>query len=152
MSIINKIGIGTVQFGMDYGVSNRAGRTSLDEVDKILEYAQRMGINLLDTARSYGDAEAVLGASGAAAEGFNIVSKFMPSKTDGSVSLQFQQACQKLKTDRLYAYLSHRPLSLLDNNKEDWAAAQLLKTQNRVQKIGVSLNDPEELDRLNGEG
>ena len=41
MGANNKIGLGTVQFGMDYGVSNTKGKTPDIEVSKILEYVIR---------------------------------------------------------------------------------------------------------------
>ena len=48
--------LGTVQFG-HYGVTNSAGRVLADEVDAILDYALKEGINKLDTAQAYGDSE-----------------------------------------------------------------------------------------------
>ena len=56
-----KLGLGTVQFGTDYGISNKLGQTSADEVRKILEFAAGHGIRYLDTAPAYGTSEAVLG-------------------------------------------------------------------------------------------
>jgi aryl-alcohol dehydrogenase-like predicted oxidoreductase len=57
----SRLGIGTVQFGADYGVNNRSGQVPYAEVLKILEIAHGHGINFLDTARFYGTSETVLG-------------------------------------------------------------------------------------------
>jgi aryl-alcohol dehydrogenase-like predicted oxidoreductase len=55
-----KLGLGTVQFGLPYGVSNNNGQTPLDEAQRIVEFARSSGISLLDTAMAYGDSEARL--------------------------------------------------------------------------------------------
>ena len=36
----SKIGLGTVQFGLPYGISNREGQTPVDEVTKIINIAK----------------------------------------------------------------------------------------------------------------
>ena len=59
-----KLAIGTVQFGLDYGISNTAGRTSVEEAGRILDRARMAGIDTLDTAAAYGDSEQVLGRIG----------------------------------------------------------------------------------------
>jgi len=56
-----RLGLGTVQFGLNYGVSNVSGQPSEDEVKKILACASAGGIDVIDTAAAYGDAESVLG-------------------------------------------------------------------------------------------
>ena len=56
-----KIALGTVQWGLEYGISNKKGIPSNDELDQILSLASVSGINLLDTASSYGNAEMRIG-------------------------------------------------------------------------------------------
>ncbi len=53
--------LGTVQFGLNYGVANAHGKPSFDTVKQILKTAADSGITALDTAASYGDSEEVLG-------------------------------------------------------------------------------------------
>ena len=55
------IGLGTAQFGMNYGVANTTGRTSDNEAFEILDYAKKLKINTIDTAKAYGESEDVLG-------------------------------------------------------------------------------------------
>lgn len=57
----SKLMLGTVQFGMNYGINNSLGKPDDDAVAAILKTAADGGINVLDTARSYGDSEEVLG-------------------------------------------------------------------------------------------
>ena len=37
--LINKIALGTVQFGLEYGISNKNGITEIDEVERIINRA-----------------------------------------------------------------------------------------------------------------
>ena len=60
---ISKIGLGTAQWGLDYGISNLDGITPCGEVTKILDYSKSCGINTIDTAREYGASEKVLGSN-----------------------------------------------------------------------------------------
>src|SRR5579863_5278613 len=71
--VLGRLGIGTVQFGQAYGVSNTNGQVARADVKLILELAARSGIGLLDTAVNYGEAESVLGGNDL--KPFRIVSK-----------------------------------------------------------------------------
>src|SRR5262249_12663080 len=73
-----KLGLGTVQFGLAYGVSNQAGQTPVGEVREILTVARTAGVDLLDTAPSYGVAEQVLGEALAGDRYFRVVTKTPP--------------------------------------------------------------------------
>ena len=55
---ISKFGLGTVQFGLDYGFTKRK---SQEEVNSILQTAVDNKITLIDTAREYGDSEDKIG-------------------------------------------------------------------------------------------
>ena len=70
---MNKLALGTVQFGLDYGITNSTGKVQIREVASILEYAKEKNINVLDTAASYGNSEEVLGKIGV--NHFQIVTK-----------------------------------------------------------------------------
>ncbi len=142
---IKKIGLGTVQFGTTYGINNKYGKTTSNEVDKILNLATSNGINLIDTASAYGDAEEVLGKNNLAH--FNIVSKFMPVKRGDSIKMQFNKSIEDLHVASLYGYLAHRPLALIDDLKT-WEELQNLKKDGLIKKIGFSLNEPSELEAL----
>jgi aryl-alcohol dehydrogenase-like predicted oxidoreductase len=53
--------LGTVQFGLPYGIANRTGQPPYAEVLAILEAARDGGVRCLDTAAVYGTSEEVLG-------------------------------------------------------------------------------------------
>jgi|SRR5690554_3851700 len=145
MSILySKIGLGTVQFGTDYGISNDLGKTSLEEVQKIMEYSQKSGIQYLDTAYAYGNAEAILGHFDLTS--YKIISKYIPNKT--SLSDQFQTSLSRLRVDYFYGYLAHRPLDLIENNMKNWKILSEFKFKGKVKKIGASFNTTDELETV----
>ena len=57
MNALARLGLGTVQFGLDYGVSNRGGRPPEREAAAILARAAAAGVGFIDTAPAYGEAE-----------------------------------------------------------------------------------------------
>ena len=42
--MFNKIGLGTAQWGMDYGINNISGKTNLENIYRIIDYASAKGI------------------------------------------------------------------------------------------------------------
>ncbi|WP_225035919.1 aldo/keto reductase [Winogradskyella sp. SM1960] len=149
MDFKTKIGLGTVQFGTNYGISNFNGQTSDVEVGDILDSAYRLGLKVIDTAAAYGEAENVIGHFDMAR--FKVVSKFMPPNESANINSLLQKSLDKLQTDRLYGFLAHRPMQLL-SNPEQWEELLKLKNENKIKKIGFSLNAPEEIDLLLSKG
>jgi len=143
--LLNKIGIGTVQFGTDYGISNSNGQTTLEEVEEIIHYAKENNIHYLDTAYAYGNAEEVLGQF--ELSDFRIISKYIPQDSMQSYD-QFEATLNRLNQNSLYGYMAHRPLDLIKNNKKNWKILLNLKSNKRVKKIGGSFNCIEELEQV----
>ena len=56
-----KIALGSAQFGLNYGITNNAGKVEDAEVKKILTYARKNNINCIDTAIDYGESQECLG-------------------------------------------------------------------------------------------
>jgi aryl-alcohol dehydrogenase-like predicted oxidoreductase len=145
MKFNSKIGIGTVQFGVTYGISNTTGQTLANEVSTILATALLKGVRIIDTAPAYGIAEEVLGKHDLTK--FRIVSKFMPPAEKETITKQLQDSLKKLNLNTIYGYLAHRPESLAED-KDQWNELQSLKRNGKVEKIGFSLNSPNELELL----
>jgi aryl-alcohol dehydrogenase-like predicted oxidoreductase len=147
-----KLSLGTVQFGLSYGIANQSGQVSFPEAKKILEYAGKAKVDLLDTAIAYGDSEAVLGMVGVAE--FNVVSKLpgLPTSSadiDSWVEGQVEGSLKRLGCSSLYGLLLHRSENLLGKSgKKLIDALSRVKTNGLVQKIGVSIYDPSELDEI----
>ncbi len=140
-----RLGIGTVQFGTPYGISNIIGQTLLEEVSKIFTLASENGINVLDTASGYGESEKVLGKFDLSK--FKVVSKFLSPENRNLIEKQLFQSLINLKVDALYGYLAHRASDVIEN-PDQWIELQTLKQKGLVQKIGFSFNLPEEVDRI----
>lgn len=149
-----KITLGTVQFGLNYGVTNNDGKPSLEEIKKILNLAKSKEINQLDTAPSYGDIEEKLGTINV--KGFSIYTK-TPHFQNNDISLRdikhleevFEQTLQQLKINEVEGLLIHNVYDCYkDNSKLLFAALQKLKSQSRVKKIGVSVYDPNDIEMI----
>lgn len=148
----SRLALGTVQLGLNYGVSNEGGQVSLSSARQILLRASQVGIDLLDTAIAYGSSEQVLGSIGVGQ--FKIVSK-LPAIPEGThdvgawILTSVDQSLARLKVDSLYGLLLHRSSVLAG---EHAAATRLafrqLKRAGKVIKTGVSIYGPEELDQL----
>ena len=54
MGLINKIGLGTVQFGLNYGISNKKGKTDNNEINSIINTCHRKGMTIIDTSPDFG--------------------------------------------------------------------------------------------------
>lgn len=133
-----KLGIGTAQFGMNYGVSNRDGKTPFNEVSKILKLAKENNINTLDTAHCYGNSEQILGKS--EIKEFKIITKVQyPNK--------FKQSLKNLSENSIDGLLFHNA-DILINNSRLWNDFEQFKQNDLVKKIGVSVYTPEQLDRI----
>lgn len=115
---ISKITLGTVQLGLNYGVANQSGQPSKEYSHQLLRYALEHGINTLDTARIYGEAEDVIGSFKNSNE-FTIVSKFKLSdaaieNTDLAIAEareSIQTSCRLLNRRRLPIVLFHKNMN-----------------------------------------
>ena len=146
-----KLGLGTVQFGCNYGISNKNGQVSESEIAKILDYAQSVGIDTLDTASLYGNSEEVLGRFNL--ENFKVVTKTI--KVDKTLSRDenltrfrdtFYQSQKKLGYIKLHGLMFHESTDLLgQNGYELWDLVSDFKEKEYVDKIGASVYTPETL-------
>jgi aryl-alcohol dehydrogenase-like predicted oxidoreductase len=151
-----KLGLGTVQFGMDYGVSNQLGQTPPDRVNQILKFAVANGIHYLDTAPAYGNSESVLGELLDGSDRFRIVTKTdkvgKSSIEDSDIEIvlrTFDDSLKHLRQNSVYGLLVHHPDDLLAEGGEQLFHALLsLKSQGLVKKIGVSVYDKLQIERL----
>ena len=138
--------LGTVQFGLDYGINNSSGRVPAEEVESILRLAEQSGIRMLDTSFGYGESESVLGKFNQYDFfNFKIISKYPQNQKP--VEEIFTQTLERLNCDRLYGYLIHHFISYRQNAKL-WDSFIRLKERGKVEKIGFSLYSTEELDYL----
>lgn len=151
-----KLGLGTVQFGLDYGVSNPEGRTPEPEVARILRLAADNGIGMLDTAVGYGNSEEVLGRTLPAQHSFAIVTKTPALRVDEGggeyverVRESFRKSISRLGQKRLYGILVHRAEDLLSAHGDQlMEALREFKQQGLVEKVGVSVYNAPQIDAI----
>ena len=148
-----KLGIGTVQWGMNYGVSNEYGQTSLCEALKILGLAQAAGVSLIDTASLYGDAENVLGH--ADLSDFRVVTKtpkFSSSRitqNDAKALVgSFTSSLSRLNQSSVYGLLVHDASNVYSPGGDLIVdALESLKQDSKVQKVGFSAYDKSQIEK-----
>ncbi|MCX6827206.1 MAG: aldo/keto reductase, partial [candidate division Zixibacteria bacterium] len=152
---LHRFGIGTAQFGMDYGISNLNGKTSPEEVKHILELAARMGFRVIDTAPLYGDSEKVLGATMPEGHQFRIVTKTPQFKSNAvsnkaeSLRNTFRMSLHKLKLTSAYGLLIHDPGDLFaGDGRSLFEAMETLREEGLVEKIGVSVYTENEINMI----
>jgi aryl-alcohol dehydrogenase-like predicted oxidoreductase len=151
-----KIGLGTTQFGLDYGISNRSGQVDEREVREIIAVAERAGVRVVDTAAAYGDAEGRLGRALAPDHRFRIVTKLprLPEElkapaTDGWARTAFAASLARLDAVAVYGLLIHRVGDLLGpRGPQLWSTLESLRSEGAVEMIGASIYTARDLDSL----
>ena len=110
--------LGTVQFGMDYGIRGKK-KPFLSESLAMIDYAINNDIKTIDTANAYGEAEDVVGAylerNPKERQRIQLISKFRPNLLDDVPADQYYQvmrnnleeSLRRLHTDYLDGYLLH---------------------------------------------
>jgi aryl-alcohol dehydrogenase-like predicted oxidoreductase len=147
-----RLALGTVQFGLPYGVANKSGQVSRAEAKLMVRLASENGIDTLDTAMAYGESEKYLGEIGV--ENFKVVTKLsgMPNgclDINNWIHEQVSSSLVRLGVGQVYGLLLHKSEYLLGPNaRELYRALDSLKKKGLVKKIGISIYSPNELEAL----
>ena len=135
--------LGTAQFGLAYGITNKSGKTKESEVAKILKEAKAKNITFLDTAQAYGDAEAILGRNIGYPNNYRIISK-LPKQNDKVFTAKNRDAWEKnihkhktwnKKTRFIYSSSEELEKRFFIFDK----LAKRIKERGLVERIGISL-------------
>jgi aryl-alcohol dehydrogenase-like predicted oxidoreductase len=160
---LSKLALGTVQLGLEYGVANRTGRPDGRAAQAILALAAASGVNAFDTAPAYGASEEILGeflASHQDAFGAQppvVVTKLSGVELDGepSRSAVRDAVCAALERSARRLRLSPLPICLMhhaaDMTRFRGLVAESLvraKEQGLVERVGVSVYSPDEVERF----
>lgn len=153
----SQLTLGTVQLGLNYGISNSEGMPDRAESFQMLQLAAQAGINTLDTARQYGHSEQVLGdfleETGQAYDP-NLVSKFKinPASLGHSerawdeVHRSVKESLAALKVDRLPVCLHHKGAEpMAEVIKILPMMVRRLKEEGLIDIGGVSAYEPEDV-------
>ncbi len=145
--------LGTVQFGLDYGIKGQK-KPCLEDAVKWLDYATQNGIYAIDTAKAYGDAERVTGAflkkRTIPRDRLVISTKFMPNLLDDVSNDQYEDVIEDelvsqlrtLNTDYVDAYVFHSSRYAFDEDK--LAAIYRMKEKGLARRVGVSVYEVDE--------
>lgn len=154
---ISRLALGTVQFGLAYGLAAGHQQVSSAEVEQILTDARQAGISLLDTAASYGESESVIGAS-TALQSFQMISKTLPIRQPvltgahlDQIKAAFAHSLTRLGRSQLEGLLVHDAQDLLAQGGDGlWNWMDGLKRDGVVARIGISVYDSETARLLAG--
>jgi aryl-alcohol dehydrogenase-like predicted oxidoreductase len=144
----SRLALGTAQFGLKYGIANRSGQVAVSEVARIISRAGEVGLDTLDTAIAYGDAENRLGTVNLAE--WKVVTKLPPIPAFASVAswvrTQVSESIARLKVPSLYGLMLHQPRALLSTQGTVlFDVLEELRRAGFVEKIGISAYQPEEI-------
>lgn len=151
---LKKLGLGTVQFGLDYGVTNERGQIGAVEASAIVDAAIRAGVDTFDTASAYGASEEVLGSALEVHAGVRVISKIpgvAGNLIDGAhvenTGAILDQTLRRLRRRSLYGLLLHRTDDLRKSGSERLVAfLDTCKRAGKVTKIGVSAYGPADVE------
>lgn len=145
--------LGTVQFGMDYGIRGKK-KPPLSDCLEMLDYAVHNGINTVDTANAYGEAEDVVGAffqkNPEIRRRIRLISKFRPNLLDDVSEERYypimksnlEESFRRLHTDYLDGYLLHSARYVYDDAIIETLVR--LKSEGYVKAVGVSVYEADE--------
>ena len=146
--------LGGAQFGLSYGIANRAGKPDDEQLHAILELAERHGVSHIDTAAGYGDSEHRIGSALRPDSSLEIVTKLPPNVLDGQppaseaeqrVHVAIDRSLWLLERPRLDAVLLHRFEHYEGAKGPVWQTLLSLRNDGKIGRIGVSIYRPDEL-------
>jgi aryl-alcohol dehydrogenase-like predicted oxidoreductase len=153
---LDRIALGTVQFGTNYGVANASGQVSIPEVQKILNFAKKNRIKTLDTASSYGESETVLGNYGLS--NWEVVTK-IPSIPENISNIQewivsqVESSLRRLNTEKVDGILLHDSDQILGKNRNIIRQSlSYLKESKLCKKVGLSIYDVNKINEYIKDG
>lgn len=150
------LSLGTAQFGLDYGITNKGGLVDLKNVRSIVREASVSGVKLIDTAHAYGCAQERLGIIGACAKDFKITSKVGAGIDENEMSTkqilellkkQVEKSLHDLKTNKVDTMLLHTSACLSESHRNgvlDFLSE--IKVKGLTNRVGVSVYCQSELD------
>jgi aryl-alcohol dehydrogenase-like predicted oxidoreductase len=143
---VSAIALGTVELGLDYGIpSGDHTRPSEAAAGALLAQALDAGINLIDTARAYGESEAIIGrALHARRNDYILATKVAPppeenaSATRRAIAESVEESLRQLRTETIDILKIHS--ASVEDIRRGVAveAIQELQRAGRVRYIGVT--------------
>ncbi len=141
---MSRLSLGTVELGLDYGIGG--DRRPLESAAyELLHFALDHGINLIDTARAYGEAERIIGRAlkGRRSE-YVLVSKAMPAPEDPlHVKRQVEESLAQLQTDHVDVMMVHCRGEQAFADEATVDTLERLRQEGKIRFLGASVYGPE---------
>jgi aryl-alcohol dehydrogenase-like predicted oxidoreductase len=148
---INKIILGSAQFGFKYGINNLGSRINENDVFEILEHAFSEGIRYIDSAEAYGNAHKLIGQfhNKNKSNRFNVITKFkkLNLKSEGDLISHVEKTCESLFVDYIDTYMFHS-FSDFKKNLKIYDELKLLRNKGLIKKIGISIYENYQIDDI----
>ena len=152
MTKLEKVILGTAQWGLKYGISNRKGQLQSSDIGEILKLAKANGCQTLDTASAYGASETIIGAL--EADAFEVITK-IPKMQDRitteitPLKAELLASMARLNRTHVFGLLLHDASDLLSTNAHKvFRQLEQLKELGYASKVGVSVYSFEEARRI----
>lgn len=151
---------GTVQLGCNYGIANTTGQPSKNECQELIKTAIVNGVTHLDTARAYGNSEAMIGQSlkNGWAGRVKVITKLSPlqdcphdasaSTLRAFVDASVFESCSALGVQKIDVLMLHRASHLFDWGGGVWQRLLALQASGVIDELGVSVQNPQELSMV----
>ncbi|WP_448699657.1 aldo/keto reductase [Mucilaginibacter sp. AW1-3] len=146
MQAINKIVLGTVQFGLNYGINNTTGKPTQQTVNAILNAAHQSGVRCLDTAEAYGNAHDIIGQFHRQYphQVFNVITK-LPHHIDEKIEDKIEKYLDELHVKQLEGLLFHSYQTYKDN-QQSVGRLNTYKNNGKVKHLGVSVYTNQQME------
>lgn len=145
---LSQMMLGTVQFGMPYGIANQTGQPAYGDVVQIIDSAVEGGVNCFDTAAAYGQSEEILGRALrelGIGNKVTVVTKVRPLTTEelgshrlaeSAIQASIELSLKRLQLDCLPIVLFHR-----ECDAEFSGVLERLREQGKLRHWGVSCSN-----------
>lgn len=155
--MISKLILGTAQLGLNYGITNKHGKPYFEDSQNLVQLAINKGVLILDTARTYGESEEIIGYAipNSIRHSITVITKLShlselsekASKEEVNYQVDFSiaQSIHALQTDKIDVLLIHRFSHLSDWSGQVWKRLIYHRNTGKIKSIGVSVQSPEEL-------
>lgn len=141
----DRIILGTVQFGLEYGINNQNGIPGDEELDLILHRAHEVGVTELDSAEAYGNALSRIGRfMKETGKSFRINSKISFSESEPAEE-RVRKTLSLIDDSQVHTLFFHRFADMSDNQLF-FEEIVRLKRLGMVKYIGASIYTNEEFE------
>ena len=145
---VSVVGVGTWQFGGEWGV-----QFTQPEVDRILERARELGINLIDTAECYGDhlSESLVGHAVRRQRDHWVIATKFGHRFIGhlqredlwspqEVRVQLEDSLRSLQVERIDLYQFHSGRDDVFDNDDLWTMLDKQVSAGKIGHLGISIS------------